>query len=146
MDYVIDREHLRELAVKEVSNVADRAYTEEGQSLYDGIVIHSSELVEIDNFIGQAISSLVSRLQDISRHLSNRDSEKIIFDVPGFEDSKENLVRDEIENYITDYSCALWFQKTYSTKAEEYTKKAIAASDKAVNMLKAISLKEDFVW
>ena len=142
MDYLIDRETLMASVEEEVSRVADTAYSDDGTSLYDGIAIMSSDRDTVGKYLDDAISGIVHRTEDIA----TVGEDSISFDVPGFDMSKEDIARRELDRYLVMSVCALWFQDRYADKVEEFTQKAKTALDKGVGLLKSIKLREDFTW
>lgn len=149
MDYQIDYTGLFELVNEEVSRIANEAYDQDGNSLYDGIRITSADVDIITRLERDAVNALIKRTQDICTPVSGRTYEaedgtpvvelpKLEFDVPDFDLFFEEAVNDEITRYITLNVVAAWSQSRCPAKVEEYTNRGQVAMDKAVHLLKAI--------
>lgn len=122
----------------EISRVADRAYDSEGNSLYDGIVVTSSDGASLAAMVSDAVNSFVRRVTDIVSGMKSTDEEtEISLDVPDFDpDSFGKAASDEFERHIVLNVCAAWLQERYSERSEEYTARGQVAADKAVVLLK----------
>lgn len=134
MEYIIDRDMLYPLIYEEVSRVANEAYDEEGNPLYDGIIITSADMATIVRLEDDAIDALLKRTIDISR----QDLAFLRFDVPDFKEDLTDATKTEITRYIVMNVCAAWFQSRIPSKVEEYALRGQAAMDKAVTYLKTI--------
>lgn len=134
MEYIIDRDALYPLIYEEVSRVANEAYDEEGNSLYDAILITSADKATVERLEDDAIDALVKRTIDICR----QDSASLRFDVPDFIEDLEDITKWEITRYIVMNVCAAWFQSRIPSKVEEYALRGQTAMDKAVTYLKTI--------
>lgn len=134
MDYSIDRGKLYLLIFEETSRVAASAYTEDGGSLYDNIVLTSADGNEIERLEDDAVNTLVKRTADICKPGSG----SLRFDVPDFDASLTDITSQEITRYIVLNTCSAWFQSRYPAKAEEYAARGQVAMDKAVTYLKTI--------
>lgn len=122
------------LIYEEVSRVANEAYDEEGNPLYDGIIITSADMATIVRLEDDAIDALLKRTIDISR----QDLAFLRFDVPDFKEDLTDATKTEITRYIVMNVCAAWFQSRIPSKVEEYALRGQAAMDKAVTYLKTI--------
>lgn len=134
MEYIIDRDMLYPLIYEEVSRVANEAYDEEGNSLYDGIIITSADKPTVNRLEDDAIDALVKRTIDICTFQIGQLS----FDVPDFKEDLTDATKTEITRYIVMNVCAAWFQSRIPSKVEEYALRGQAAMDKAVTYLKTI--------
>ena len=65
MELKIDRDKAIEGAEREISRIADGAYDDDGNSLYDGIIVTSRDATTIEGMFSDALSALVKRLSDI---------------------------------------------------------------------------------
>ncbi len=149
MEYIIDRDSLFPLIDEEVSRVANEAYSEDGASLYDGIIITSADRRTIGRLEDDAINSLIKRTSDICRPVPGvfRETEgttliqvlpRLSFDVPDFDEGLNDVTVEEITRYIVLNVCAAWFQSRYPGKVEEFAGRGQVAMDKAVTLLKTI--------
>lgn len=122
----------------EISRVADKAYDDEGNSLYDGIVVTSSDKETLTAMISDSINSFVRRVSDIVSGMENSAAEiGISLDVPDFDTSNfGGAVSDEFERHIVLNVCAAWLQERYSERSEEYVARGQVAADKTVALLK----------
>lgn len=149
MEYIIDRDGLFPLIDEEVSRVANEAYSEDGASLYDGIIITSADHRTIERLEDDAINSLIERTSDICKPVPGgfREAEdttliqvlpRLSFEVPDFDEDFADVTVEEITRYIVLNVCAAWFQSRCSGKVEEYASRGQVAMDKAVTLLKTI--------
>lgn len=121
----------------EISRVADKAYDDEGNSLYDGIVVTSSDEATLTAMISDSINSFVRRVLDIVSGMENSaDGTGISLDVPDFDTNFEGAVSSEFERHIVLNVCAAWLQERYSERSEEYVARGQVAADKTVALLK----------
>lgn len=149
MDYEINYIELGNLIGEEVSHIANEAYDQDGNSLYDGIRIISADTATVNRLMRDAITALVKRTEDICTPFpegtetdefgrETKTLPRLEFDVPDFDFFFEDAVNDEITRYITLNAIAVWCQSRYPAKVEEYANRGQAAMDKAVGLLKAI--------
>lgn len=144
MEYYIDYTELSELVKEEVSRIANEAYDQDGNSLYDGIRITSADTDTILRLERDAVNALVKRTQDICTPTPGGETAlisvlpRLEFDVPDFDAFFEDAVNEEITRYITLNTVAAWCQSRCTAKVEEYTNRGQVAMDKAVALLKAI--------
>ncbi len=122
------------LIYEEVSRVANEAYDEEGNSLYDGIIITSADKPTVNRLEDDAIDALVKRTIDICTFQIGQLS----FDVPDFKEDLTDATKTEITRYIVMNVCSAWFQSRIPSKVEEYALRGQTAMDKAVTYLKTI--------
>lgn len=121
----------------EISRVADKAYDDEGNSLYDGIVVTSSDEATLTAMISDSINSFVRRVSDIVSGMENSaDGTGISIDVPDFDTNFGGAVSSEFERHIVLNVCAAWLQERYSERSEEYVARGQVAADKTVALLK----------
>lgn len=133
MDYSIDKDALWDLIDEEVSRVADKAYGEDGTSLYDSVVLTSRDKNLVNRFIDDAVSAMALRAFDICKSSIG----KLEFFVPDFDTSMEDIVKHEIDRYISMYVCASVLRQRSASVENEYTERTQAALDKAVQLLKS---------
>lgn len=65
MDYIINKTTLYNLVDEEIAQAADQAYSDDGISLYDQVVLTSKDRSLTERFIDDAIKVLCRRLYDI---------------------------------------------------------------------------------
>ncbi len=73
MKLKIDRDKSIEGAEREISRIADGAYDDEGNSLYDGIIVTSRDAATIEGMFSDALSALVKRLSDVISYPDGTD-------------------------------------------------------------------------
>lgn len=137
MTYLINSTELYDKIDEEISRVAAAAYSENGDSLYDSIVLHSNDKGEIERLQGDAVNSLVKRNYDIIT-IVPRNAQGLPglqFNVPDIDTSTEEIIREEIGRYIVLNVCAAWFQARAKDKVEEFAARGQVALDKASVML-----------
>ena len=134
MEYIINRDTLYLIIYEEVSRVANEAYDEAGNSLYDSIIITSADNATIERLEDDAIDAFVKRTIDICTW----EMAFLRFDVPDFKEELSDATKWEITRYIVLNVCAAWFQSRIPSKVEEYALRGQAAMDKAVTYLKTI--------
>lgn len=137
MYYVIDKPALLESIREEVSVVADAAYSDDGTSLYDSVMVTERDTPAMQRFIDDAARLFARRTFDIAKYASQEASVTLEFYVPDFDTSMEEAVKDEIDRYIVMYSCSALFQQRRPAVVPEYTNRTQAAMDKAVALLKS---------
>lgn len=140
MNYVIDRKKLFPLIDEEVSRIANETYADDGTSLYDNIIILSTDKPKIEQLEGDVINDFIKRTFDICTLLPQTETEnaELVFNVPGFDVTMEDVVVQEITRYIVLGTCAAWFRSRCTGRVEEYTARAQEAMGKAVTLLKSI--------
>ena len=134
MEYIINRDTLYLIIYEEVSRVANEAYDEAGNSLYDSIIITSADNATIERLEDDAIDAFVKRTIDICTW----EMAFLRFDVPDFKEELSDATKWEITRYFVLNVCAAWFQSRIPSKVEEYALRGQAAMDKAVTYLKTI--------
>ena len=136
--YDIDISSLYGLVDYEVSMAADQAYSQDGASLYDSIVLTEKDRPAVNAYIGDAIRSLSERLFDICRFVPDTAGDgQIQFYVPDFDEKFEGAVDEEITRYIVLSVSARIFQERRVERLQDYDTRAAASLEKAVKMLKS---------
>lgn len=133
MEYSIDRNALWDLVDEEVSRVADKAYGEDGTSLYDSVVLTSRDKNLVNGFIDDAVSAIALRAFDICKY----SNDKLEFFVPDFDSSMKDVVKHEMDRFISMYACSSVLRQRSASVEAEYTERMQAALDKAVQLLKS---------
>ena len=136
LSYTINKAHIAELAAEELSHVADKAYTEQGISLYDGVILTSKDDNLVDRFLEDAVNALAGRAFDICY----RTTDGLNFDVPDFDETMEGAVFSEITRYLSLYIVASFAAQRSIPDYKEYSERAKAAQDKAIILLKSRKL------
>ncbi len=141
--YTIDKADLGSRIDEEVSNVADEAYSDNGASLYDSIILTEKDSEEVDRFIDTAVSSFVTRAFDICKYYYQTESsslqtnEKLEFYVPDLDETMEPAIIEEISKYITLFVCTCVFQTRRPSVVPQYTERTQAAMNRAITLLKS---------
>lgn len=133
MRYDIDKTYLRAFIDEQVSLVADEAYSDQGISLYDSIILTKKDDDTVNRHIDDAVRGFVTRTFDIAKI----DADGIKFYVPDFDESMEDAVKSEITHFIVFAVCAALFKSRRPQAEPEYTERAKAAVEKAVTLLKS---------
>ena len=118
----------------EMAHLADEAYSEDGASLYDQVVLTEKDKELVNVAIDDAIHAFVARTNDIASYYT---SDVIQFDVPDFDSSFEQVVRNEINRFVVCYSVSALCQQRRPAAVQPYADMAKAAADKAVILLKS---------
>lgn len=125
------------LAYEELSGIAQRAYAEDGTSLYDGIVPHSGDVARMCLMVDEATGLLMERLRlvldsyDVKPNAAffapaeegdevRGDLHRIFVstpDLPG-----DGTVAMDVRRYLVLYLVAQFTRERYKTVAEEYGK------------------------
>lgn len=133
MDYTIATSTIKELVNEEVSHVADAAYSDDGTSLYDSIVLTEKDDNLVDRFINDAVRLLARATYDICKFASG----KLVFDVPDFDATTQaTYVADAINRYIAMYVAAGFFQQRRPSVVPEYTNRVQDAMNEAITLLR----------
>lgn len=152
MYFYYDKDELYFGVDEEVSRLADTAYSEGGDSLYDSIVLLSRDRQRVSAFIEQAVSELVNRAHDICKYspevhyqpdgngqptenISYID-ERLHFYVPDLDTSSETAIDQELTNYIVQYTTTEIVKERMPSVAPLYAERAAKALTKAISMLK----------
>lgn len=151
MYYIIDKSALLEKVKEEVSKVADDAYTDDGVSLYDAIIITEKDVDQVNRYLDDAIDLLVRRAFDITKYAPLVDADthavtpRLLFYVPDFDTTMEDSVKDELDKYLTLSACIALFQSRRAAVLPEFQTRAQAAMDNVVVLLKSRKSPTD-IW
>lgn len=148
MYYIIDKDALRGRVEEEVSRVADEAYADSGDSLYDSVVLTSRDEDMVGRFIDDAVSSFVRRTFDICEYSPETETDGsgqtrltgrtlLRLHVPDFDKTMEDRAMEEISEFIALYAATSVFQSRRPAVVPQYTDMAKAAMDRAVALLKS---------
>lgn len=142
MDWNIDIDNIYNLVDEEVSRAADSAYSDDGVSLYDNVVLSARDKDTVLRFIGDAVQGIQARLFDVARIISPTE---VHFHLPDFDPSYETSAKAELTRYIVMAVCASLFRQTRAVLVQEYTDRAQLAINNAVVMLKTRKSPAD-IW
>ena len=138
MEYGITHEVLIELVKEEVSRIADRAYAEDGTSLYDAIRIIDKDSATIKRMIADASSVIFERFRDyIVAPTSGTavPSETFNFYLPDMAEEQEPVAKAELKRFLSLQIVAMWLKERYAQEYESYLERATTALDKAARAL-----------
>lgn len=138
MEYCITHEALIELVKEEVSRIADRAYAEDGTSLYDAIRIIDKDLSTIKRMIADASSVILERFRDYLVAPASGtvvSSETFNFHLPDMAEEQEPIAKAELQRFLSLQVVALWLRERYAQEYESYLERATTALDKAARAL-----------
>jgi len=138
MEYHIDRNGLLDRVEEEISHIADASYAENGQSLYDMIVLTEKDRPGTSRLIEDAVGQFIRRTFDIC----HRVDDDLIFNVPDFDYSMVLNVEEEISGFLVYYAVSSICQSRKAERAQEFAARAQDAFDKAVILLKSRKLPE----
>jgi len=141
--YTINRTSLRDRIEEEVSHVANDAYADNGQSLYDSIIVTEKDEEMVGRFIDDAINAFVNRTFDICKYayitdtLGSQPVEHLEFYVPDFDETMEDAMKEEVTKFIVLFVCVSLFQTRRPMVVPQFTERMQAALTKAVSLLKS---------
>lgn len=138
MEYCITHEALIELVKEEVSRIADRAYAEDGTSLYDAIRIIDKDSATIKRMIADASSVIFERFRDYLVAPAGGtvvSSETFNFYLPDMAEEQEPIAKAELQRFLSLQVVALWLKERYTQEYESYLERATTALDKAARAL-----------
>ena len=141
--YSIDKSKLYALIDEEVSLVADVAYAEGGQSLYDSIVLTEKDKSTVERFMEDALNAFVAREEHVSSYSPLVDEQtgdvitpRISLDLPDLDSSRWAAAQNELDRYVVSFVCAYLFHSRKADKEEEYTARAESSLSKTIALLK----------
>lgn len=139
MEYTIDLTVLKALVDEEVAKVADGAYSDSGESLFDSVVLTSRDDALVARAIEDAVHAFVARAFDICKYITRDESEddRLIFHVPDFDDTMEGAALSEITHYVVFAATAAILVSRRAQAVPEYNDRAQAALTKAITLLKS---------
>ena len=138
MEYGITHDTLLDLVKEEVSRIADRAYAEDGTSLYDAIRIIDRDSATIKRMIADASSVVFAKFRDYiipPTTTSATPAETFNFDLPDMAEEQEEVAVEELRRFMQLQVVALWLRERYASEYENYLARATAALDKAARAL-----------
>lgn len=127
---------------REVSLVADQAYSESGVSLYDAVTLTSKDRDTVERFIRDAVSLLARRMADVSRVQTDAGSDliKLTIDVDDWvgetdADAADAAVMD-LERYIVLHAVTAIFQDRRAAVVPTFAERTQAMMDNVVTNLR----------
>lgn len=163
MYYVIDKEALYGRVDEEVSRVADEAYTDDGTSLYDTVLLTERDKEMVERYMDDAVSALVTRTFDICKYspqvVYREDGQgnvtdeidhivpRLLFHVPDLDTGMEErtdengelppFISEELSRYIAYYTANAIFLSRRPGVVPQYADRVQAAMNRAVTLLKS---------
>lgn len=137
MRFNIDKHTVLALVTEEVSRVADESFAENGESLYDSVILTSKDADTIERFFADACHELIRRTFDICESFSLTDDFWINYYIPDFDETNSEVTREELERYLSLQICASLFKSRRALAVPEYSERAAKAMDTAVTLLKS---------
>ena len=134
MTYSINIASAYDRVDEEVSRIAATSYNEAGQSLYDGIVLHSNDHDDIVRMINGSINVLVARTWDMVT-ITPGDTPTLTFNAPDLDPGLGASIKAELDNFIAFDTAAAWFRLRATDHVELFSTRAQEALAKAVAML-----------
>lgn len=134
MTYSVNSTTITNLVEEEVSRVAAAAYSDDGGSLYDSVVIHSNDADTVSRMIRDGVDAVVRRAADICTVIPSPLALSLY--APDMDSSKEDAVEDELTRAISLGAVSTWLKEKLPARSEEYAVRANAALDAAIAMLK----------
>lgn len=132
MEYLIDKEALKDKVIKEISRFAAGAHADDGSSLFDAYKILSRDHATILDYIEGGVSAICVRLIDIS----SKEDNKIVFDISDFIPSMEGPAKEELDRYIVYNACWQWVEDKAAAEGNPYKQRADEALANANILLK----------
>lgn len=124
MDISISTSTIKALIAEEVSIAADQAYSSDGTSLYDSVVLSTRDDATVGRLIKDAIAQLGRRETDICTYTDST----ITFNVPDAA-STSAIITAEINRYVTLHACATLFQSRRAEMVPDYARRTQEAMD-----------------
>ena len=145
--YVVGKTKLHALIEEEVSKVADEAYADGGQALYDSIVVTEKDWPDIDRLMEDALNAFVAREHSISAYspVTARGGDyysdipiimRLELFLPDFDTSRWKAAITQLDRYVSLYVCAELFQSRRAEKVPVYTERCKGALESAIALLK----------
>lgn len=145
MYYVINKTALWDRVYEEVSRVADEAYSEDGTSLYDSVILTERDRDKVDRLLDDAVNAFVRRTYDICKKATVDSAPNLQFYVPDFDTTMASTALQEITNYLALYAATEVFKSRRAGVVPEYAERVQAAMDRAVVLLKSRKAPNE-VW
>lgn len=115
-----------------MSHEAGKAYSSDGTSLYDAVVIYSNDKDLVKLWINYAMAQVVARFYDVA----NGTVGGITLTLPDRDTANDDLIKQEIDNYIVATTCAKWFESHLASAVQTYTGMATASMQSLVMMIR----------
>lgn len=139
--YTVKYSDLTDGIREEVSRVADAAYSNEGEPLYDQVVITARDYDAVRRLIGDSLSVIVTRMSDVCLYSpvteGNTVTMRLAFYLPDYPyNTLEQEAEDELSRFIILFSTAQYLSQKHPESVQGYTERAQASLVKAVSLLK----------
>jgi len=139
--YTVKYSDLTDGIREEVSRVADAAYSNEGEPLYDQVVITARDYDAVRRLIGDSLSVIVTRMSDVCLYSPVTDGNtvtmRLAFYLPDYPyNTLEQEAEDELSRFIILFSAAQYLSQKHPESVQGYTERAQASLVKAVSLLK----------
>ena len=137
--YAVIYNSLLDAVDEEVSRVADAAYSDAGESLYDQIIITERDTNVLYNMVDGAVTAIVNRCADVCTYAPTSGSSPIMrlaFYLPDFGAVSWSVVEDELSKFIVYSTVAQFLTQRHPASSPEYNERAMAALAKAASLMK----------
>ena len=130
MEFKINRNSINTVVEEEISRVASRTYTDNGEALYDKIRIISRDAATIERLLTDVTNTLLSRFR-ILVSLEDNDKDKIIFNLPDLSEHFEDRIETVLDRYLSMGVVGKWLQELGNAEAAMYLERANASINEA---------------
>ena len=131
MEISISTNDIKAIIAEEVSIAADQAYSQDGISLYDSIVLSSKDDALVGRLIKDAIAQLARRESDICTYTASA----ITFNISDAA-ATSTVITAELNRYIALHACADLFQSRKADLVPDYTRRAQEAMDNVDSLVR----------
>lgn len=136
MDYTINTTTLLPKIDELISQVADQAYSEDGQSLYDSIILTEKDADIVKALISDAANTLAGNASDICTRETGVSSDKLVFNIPDHPSEQETATTNAISGFIALSVCMNIFRSRYPAQVPVFEAQAQAALQKTLTLLR----------
>lgn len=136
MEYIINTTTLMPKIDELVSQVADQAYSEEGLSLYDSIILTEKDTDIVKALISDAANTLAVSTSDICTRETGDSSDKLVFYIPDHPSAQDTATQNAISGFISLAACTNIFRSRYPAQAPIFEAQAQAALQKVLTLLR----------
>lgn len=117
---------------EEISRVAAQAYTPDGVSLYDNIVLKVRDRDTVIRYAGDAVNTIAAQTEHLSRRAAD-DSIEIVN--PDIDPEQEKHAVRELKRFVVLNTVSAWLQDRFAERAPEYAARGQAALTRAITIL-----------
>lgn len=132
MNYTINKSTLYSSVEAEMSMVADEAYGEDGQSLYDEVVLTDKDKPIVEDHLDDALTELARRMSDVCTHGTNQ----LVFNVSDMPSANVAAASAAISRYAVLFAVAAMCQKRRPALVAHFSELAKAALEGAIEMMR----------